>query len=136
MSVCKWLLDNSPEVVTRLERESNLMVIVNDTEKLHILDMRLLVAKTAAVYEVKEYSGKEQLFFSVEDGDDFNPAFLSVVTPENDSLNYAKNVGNLLYYPWFSNKMSSLIFHKLSEGKAKDIATGLASTDKHPLAKK
>lgn len=124
--LCQWLLRTSPETARLLDRESSgLMVIVHDTEKLAIPHMRLVVPEGILVYEaIGKYRSKAQFFFSVVDGNEMNSGYLSVVEAEKDSLNYAKNVGELLRYPWYSVRESSLVFGRLFEGKTNAPLTG------------
>jgi len=77
LRVTKWVLDASPEVVTKLRRDtSGLIVIVKNTEKLQIPNAKLLVPQQTAVYEVLgEYNSKSQFFF-ITTYRDLDPAYL------------------------------------------------------------
>ncbi|MEN9626019.1 MAG: hypothetical protein RL557_347 [archaeon] len=143
--LCGWLLEESPEVVQRLERDtSKTMVLVHDQEKLSIPNMRLLVPSGILVYEIKgDYRSARQFFFSVQEGNGMNSAYLSVVEPAGRSLNFAKNVGTLFEYPWYSNEESSIIFERLAAGKRNAPLNGMLPHNpldqytprSHPLAK-
>jgi len=77
--------------------------------------MKLLVPVGVDVYEsLGDFRYKEQFFFTVRSKGGW--AYLSVIIPEDGALNYAKNTGELLKYPWFTNEDSSFIFDKLQRG--------------------
>jgi len=112
-----WLLERCPDVVRKLERKS-LLVFVGESRKLEIPDMKLLAPEGIEVFDVVgEYRSKAQFFFCARAGDPTNPGYLSLVEKYNGSLNFVRNTGELLNYPWFNNQDSSFIFDRLVNGK-------------------
>lgn len=108
VSASLWLLRSSPEVVRKLERvpESPLCVRVSYSK-----DPVLLVPKDIEVYQVsKPLQGDNLLFFTVKEGADFNPSYLSVV--DSTSLSPTISIPNIFEYPWFDNRISSILFDR------------------------
>jgi len=114
----KWVLESCKGITRRLARDSSdLMVIVGKSKKLEIPDMKLIVPNGLVVYDVRiDYRSASQFFFVAKENDDFEPVYLSLVDKEGGSLNYMKNVGKLLDYPWFSKQDSAFIFDRLHKG--------------------
>ena len=116
-AVCKWLLDNSRETVRELKRENESMVRLGDSKRLSLKNVRLLVPEGILVYQcIKDVRNKGEFLFTTRGtGRSTNPAYLSIILPEKGGeLNYMKNVGMLLNYPWYDSKQSSLAFDRMS----------------------
>lgn len=136
--VNKWVLDKSG-IVRRLERDSSgLMVVVGDSKKLEIPNMRLLVRPGLAVYDVAiDYRSNSQFFFVANENDELDPAYLSLVSSESGGLNYLRNVGKLLEYPWFSLLDSAFVFDRLYRGLTNaPIYARRPKIDSHPFSGK
>ncbi|MBS3078687.1 hypothetical protein J4218_01060 [Candidatus Pacearchaeota archaeon] len=129
-----WLLENCPEVVRKLER-SGLLVLVGDSKKLDLPDIKLIVPDGIEVFDVLwDYRSKAQFFFCARAGDKMNPGYLSLVETRQGILDYARNTAKLLYYPWFNRDDSSFIFDRLVNGKRNaPIYAKTPRTERHPL---
>jgi len=114
-TVCNWLLASSPRTVKCLERGNDLMVILGDSKRLGMKNVRLIVPEGILVYRcIRAIRNKGEFLFTVkEEGRDNSPAFLSVVLPEKGgALNYTRNAGILLDYPWYDSRDSSFAFDR------------------------
>jgi len=135
--VCLWILKTSPKIVRRLDRENDLIVKVGASERLNISNMRLIVPKGIIVYQsIRNIRNKGEFFFAVKRGGDMNPAYFSVVQKtENGALNYMKNCGQLLNYPWYNHLDSSKLFNTLARGGQRFmLANYHPGIGNHPLS--
>lgn len=131
-----WVLRKSSEIVRKLEREAGTgWIMVGDSKRLGIERVRLLVPSGIEVFDViAKYWGAWQLFFSTQEGKE-GLAYLSVVESCTGSLNFMKNVGNLLAYPWYGAKESALVFRRIEERYSYSPVIGLTPSvnQRHPL---
>jgi len=137
--VTRWLLEQTPEIVKRLERKGDI-VEVGDSEKLLIKNIKLLVPEGIEVYRViSEFRDLGEAFFTAREGNNATPAYLSLVTQANGALNFMKNAGDLLRYPWYNHEDSSEIFYRLCSIK-KDLLIHIYSFTQqdapHPFLKR
>ena len=138
--LCKWILDSTPYVVTKLERDQ-LEVIVGDSRRLAIENLRLSVPEGIEVYRViRSFEGEGELLFTVRESSNFifDEAYLSVIRKSgNSKINELK----LLAYPWFDSKTSLKIFTKLLKENVPRLtytvneANGLIVGGTHPFSK-
>lgn len=120
-----WLLKQSPEIVRELPREGDLAVLLGNSEKLGLEKVRLLVPQGIVVYHVTVgFRNKGELLFTAQEGLDMGPAFLSVVTKQGRGLNYAKNMGELLKYPWLCSEDSGYALHRLKSTQRNAVFYG------------
>lgn len=113
-----WLLEHSSDVVRRLERVSAGLVVLRDSERLGIEDVRFSVPEGIAVYDVVlAYRLKGQLLATAREGDDYGRAYLSLVRKPDGGLNVARYAEELLRYSWFNHKDSSFVFDRLLKRK-------------------
>jgi hypothetical protein len=111
--VTDWLLRHTPKNVRKLEKEGLLLLVKNPRL---IPDMKLIVPEGISVYEaIGNYRCAGQIFFTAREDNDMQPAYASVIWGQEikEGLNYARNVGKLLDYSWFSVQDSRFIFSRL-----------------------
>jgi len=138
VSVTRWLLKQSPEVVRGLEREGT-FVEVGDSKRLNIHSMKLIVPMGIEVYHIiRKVRNLGEFFFLTREGQDMNPAYLShVLADEEAGLNYARNVADLLRYPWYDNSDSSKLFERIANSSGRSnlyLIDVTRRTDRHPLS--
>lgn len=135
-SVTGWLLKQSPNLVKKLERDGD-MIRVRDEEKLGLKNVKLLVPPRIDVYQViQEVRNKGLFFFTARANKDTAPAYCSYVEDSSKSLNFMRNAGILLMYPWYSNADSSEIFQRIATANKKTnlyLITCKLQREEHPF---
>jgi hypothetical protein len=134
--VCPWLFENSKKTVTKLKRENGLMVILGDSERLGLKNVRLIVPKGIFVYQcIEKIRNKGEFLFTTRGtARSTNPAYLSVILPDGAGLNYMRNLGILLDYPWYNPRQSSLAFERMSPGANLYLVNLRKGEGPHPLS--
>ncbi len=140
-SVSNWLLKNSRDIVKKLERDAEMFVMLGDSERLELKKVRLFVPQGIEVYHViANFRNKGELFFTTKGNNDFAQTYCSYINTEpGGALNYMKNVGKLLEYPWYSRVHSSRIFDRLLSAGEKTnlyLIDCDQQTGNHPFSRK
>lgn len=114
LPVNQWILNNSKDLVQKLERKNGIFTI-DYSDPLKLKDFSLFTPEGIAVYRVVKGIEKrnDEYFFTCIDGKDLNHAYLSKVSPSENAIKYMLNGQELLQYPWYSNVDSSAAFYRL-----------------------
>lgn len=137
--VTRWLLEKSPGIVRKLERMASNIVLLGDSEKLGIKNVKLLVPQGIEVYNVISkcrYNG--EIFFTLKGEQDMSQAYASVISTKDTKrrLNYMPNTGKLLEYTWFSLQETSHLFNRIARLHGNAPMWNVTPTEgKHPLLK-
>jgi len=135
-SVTGWLLKQSPNLVQKLDRDEDLIKI-RDEEKLGLKNVKLLVPQRIDVYQViREVRNKGLFFFTARANKDTAPAYCSYVESSERSLNFMRNAGILLKYPWYTNADSSEIFQRIAGANKRTnlhLITYKLQAEEHPF---
>jgi hypothetical protein len=130
---CRWLIEQKPDLLRKLPREG-LFTLLGDSERLHLQRVRLLVPDQLRVYHLTRKLSKETEVVFVAQEDLYAEAYASIITPKKDGgLNYARNVGKLLDYPWLDNPATSRLIVRIYNNTAL-LIQGTIRNGKHPLS--
>jgi hypothetical protein len=121
LTLCKWLLRNSLDVVKELERTSSDIALLEHPRSSEKDTLRIQIPEGLKVYGVNGgYRSARDILFLLRGEEDFARAYVSLVTKKDAK----KDPVPIFECGWFPGETSSIIFDRLLRGKRRTLLYG------------